>query len=319
MDFKRGKMLPEIEDELRKTLKLKDLNFDIYKHKLKFKTTMNIAGSLRVAVDVSYEQPSTKRGDLYKITYVPEKFHSRNSIETLAKQKYKYLIETRQPMEKWFVQDLSQCEALNNTLFCDLDFENQDQDQIECLSALYSYNRYFSCDFKPLDFEEFTSIGGGKFFFVFKDVSNYVYKCGENEETGTIESGIIQMEKNCILKTAHTIVNGTNGFYKILKIDDEKLINQDFWTNFPWEMVGIIGGSILGLILVILLATLIFGKLRAHSNTRNNYGQSHSVAIFSAVSGFYEQGTTFKLVRTEELLRLCIMIRIYKGHSRLRV
>uniref|UniRef100_T1GPM9 Uncharacterized protein n=1 Tax=Megaselia scalaris TaxID=36166 RepID=T1GPM9_MEGSC len=204
MDFKRGNFSPEIESHLRNNLHVKGLEFDIYKHKLKFKTTMNIAGSLRVAVDVSYDVPTLKIVDLYKITYIPEKYYYRNTIETLTKQKYKYLI---------------------------------DEDRYG--------NR---CDFKPLGYDEFTSIGGGKFFFLFKDESNYKYKCNVNEETGTIQTGILQMEKNCVLTTAHSIVNGTNGLYQVIKTDNDELISQDFWNNFPWEMVGIIGGSILGAI-----------------------------------------------------------------------
>lgn len=273
MDFKRGNFSPEIESHLRNNLHVKGLEFDIYKHKLKFKTTMNIAGSLRVAVDVSYDVPTLKIVDLYKITYIPEKYYYRNTIETLTKQKYKYLIDEDRYGNRWFFEDLSQCEVLNNTLFCDLDIFNKDENQIECLSDLFKYNTYYRCDFKPLGYDEFTSIGGGKFFFLFKDESNYKYKCNVNEETGTIQTGILQMEKNCVLTTAHSIVNGTNGLYQVIKTDNDELISQDFWNNFPWEMVGIIGGSILGAIVVIALATFIFRRLRANCNRsqRDNY------------------------------------------------
>lgn len=220
--------------------------FDEVKKYLKFVPYITKYSNDTVHVYVNMFLPSTEVAELHWITYLPIK--RNNCIQVLRDKRITNIVfknhdqqlTIQNPEQCYFIEDLMICEDSNYveirdscvskvfSSYCNFNYRK------ECIRVLGKH-----CTYDNLtgdNFEEFTYLGDNKFYVLMTKPTHYVYTCTPDVQRGTLTfdihsdhpySGIIEIENNCSLVTAHTSIFNVAGTNEIRKIDNDSLIRMD--------------------------------------------------------------------------------------------
>ncbi|KAL5292807.1 hypothetical protein ACFFRR_011527 [Megaselia abdita] len=246
--------------------------FDRIKKYVNFKTDVKIINSLKISFDVSYCVAELKMyTKVHKISYVPFELEKDHSIKSLKDQQFKYALETGS-YQYIFLKDLNkECEVIGGILFCNIDYKKQIIEG-QCLREVIKSLERQTCKISD-NYTEFTDLGNGKYYFLLKNPSFYEYTCDGVTDKGKLREGFVKIGSNCVLSTAKTTVIGKNGFYKTIRINNDKLVAGE--DVIPWDVIEETTETVfvlsmqvaLGLVTLVILVFLtiyIFLKIRAY-------------------------------------------------------
>ncbi|KAL5284473.1 hypothetical protein ACFFRR_006643 [Megaselia abdita] len=268
----RSELIAKLNNTIRRSSNL-DLSFDQIRKYMNFKYELKRIGSLKISVEITYKIPYVKDATLYEVSYLPFRFHwYEETIQKLKNQELKYAIKVYGNMDNVLLEDMSECEIIEGSMFCQIDKLKHQRNREKCLNNIVMNDRIDReyCQFSEVsldDYDQFTHLNNGKFFFLFNfDSHQYEYKCDGDYDTKTGEIGMIEgyvtIGNNCKLSTGHATILGNNGLFIVQRMDNDELINVDFWNNFPWAIIGIVSGSIVFGILVIIIGILAYRRIR---------------------------------------------------------
>ncbi|KAL5288041.1 hypothetical protein ACFFRR_008719 [Megaselia abdita] len=257
-----------IKDQLNKTLNSKvgkNINLDTVRKYLKFDFELKPLGSMKIEIKVKMYNPRIiDKRNLYKINYIPVKSRDNSTVTILKGREFQYAVDLG-ANSFLFLEELSECEFIENILFCKLDFKKQKKGD-DCLTNIIMAKRSYQlrvryCSYEDKSKEEFTDLGSGWFHYLVENDSTYEYKCTNGfAQTDQFpkNTGLLKIGKGCIFSTAHTTILESKGVYAVFKMENNHIGQTDFWDNIPWDTVGIVGGSIFAVVFAVLFGVCFY-------------------------------------------------------------
>ncbi|KAL5284675.1 hypothetical protein ACFFRR_006781 [Megaselia abdita] len=267
---------------------------EIAKKYLNFKFALNKISDNAAVIVVEMEVPVLDKFNLYRIFYIPRDNSKTSKIEFIKDQSLSNFayIERMWPRELILIKNIDSCELTNDTFFCDPMKTTNVQDKESSCTTLIFFSECYQeqnnacrllekkCTFEESSsHKEFTYVGDNKFYVFLTREANYIYECddGRREEGKFMfESlkdhhyfGTVDIEENCVLRTAHISLFNKNGFSETQIIDDEELI----WADVP-KIIGVpkwvfyVSVAAISLIIVMILITWICICVRRCKNEK---------------------------------------------------